>query len=335
MKNKKVTITDIAKELNVSVALVSQVLNNKWKKARIGEDIARKVKDTAKKMNYFPNRMAQGLRKGKSGIIGLLVADISNPFFGKIARIIENEADKLGFQVMFGSSDEEAGKFQSIMEAFHSRQVDGLIVVPVDDCRSCLELFAAGQIPIVQIDRYVDELELDYVVTNNFEGSKLITEQIIQKGYRRIGALVGNTKLSNNREREEGFLSALKQAGDKIDAYTLIEIGDDLNKIREKVEELITQNIDVVYFMQNFLGIQGLKVINEKGIKIPEELAFVSFDDPEVFEINRPMITCYRQPLNNLSELALSILIDKIEGKGITGKQHVKLEGELKLRESY
>jgi LacI family transcriptional regulator len=150
----KVSLTDIAKELNVSTALVSLVLRDKWKENRISKELAKKVYETAEKLGYKPNVVAQSLRTGRTGIIGLIIADISNPFYSKIARIIEDEAELLGYEVMFGSSEEKLEKFIKVGETLISRQVDGLIVVPVFDSKEILLEWKKRNIPIVTIDRF-------------------------------------------------------------------------------------------------------------------------------------------------------------------------------------
>ena len=121
---KRVLLKDIAAKVGVSIALVSYVLNNK--EGRVGPKMAEKIRKTAAEMNYLPNLVAKSLQSGKTHTIGLLVADISNAFFSRIARIIELEAEKLGYTVIFGSTDESADKSKLLIEAFLNRQVDGL-----------------------------------------------------------------------------------------------------------------------------------------------------------------------------------------------------------------
>src|SRR5690606_11324084 len=130
---KRVSIKNIAEAAGVSTALVSYVLNNKEKEARVGKEIAIKIREIAKELGYQPNQRAKSLKSGLSYIIGLIVADISNPYFANIARTVEDEAKKNNYTVIFGSSDENAEKSRDLIDVLINRQVDGFIIAPTDD----------------------------------------------------------------------------------------------------------------------------------------------------------------------------------------------------------
>src|SRR4051812_9251402 len=144
---KRVLLKDIAAKVGVSIALVSYVLNNK--KGKVSPQMAEKIRRTAKEMNYLPNLVAKSLQSGKSHTIGLVVADISNAFFSRLARIMEHEAEKQGYTVIFGSTDESADKSQLLIEAFLNRQVDGLIIAPAAETEPQLQLLRKKRIPFV------------------------------------------------------------------------------------------------------------------------------------------------------------------------------------------
>ncbi len=212
MSLKKVKLVDIAKEMNVSVGLVSLVLSGKAKESRISEGLAKKVALKAKQMGYQANALARGLRTGKSYIIGLIVADIANPYFGKMARQIENEASKLGYQVMFSSSDEDGVKQEELVSMFLSRQVDGMIIVPVANSEKLFSELQSQSVPFVFIDRYCEGINQDFVTTDNFEGAVELTNQLIEKGYKKIASLVYDIDNTNNIDRIRGYESALKNS---------------------------------------------------------------------------------------------------------------------------
>src|SRR6476469_3766675 len=135
---KKVSLKDIAQKVGVSIALVSYVLNNK-KQGRISEEISKKIRDTAQKLNYRTNQIAKSLKTNKTNTIGLIVADISNPFYSALARIIEDEAEKYNYTVIFGSSDENLKKSEKLIDIFLNRQVDGLIYAASENSEAQLE----------------------------------------------------------------------------------------------------------------------------------------------------------------------------------------------------
>lgn len=331
MAKKRITLGDIAKELNVSVGLISLVLSGKAKENRIGDVLTKKVIAKAEEMGYRANVMARGLRTGKSGIIGLAVADIANPFFGRMARHIENEASKLGYQVMFGSSDEDASKLNSILNVFQSRQVDAMIVVPVENSEKCLKNLNE-HVPTIFIDRECIGIEEDVVCTDNYDGSIKLNNVLIKEGYKKIAAFVYNLNLSNNKERIRGYVESLPLDIEPI-IYE-IEFSDVKTSLDKALRNAIDKGCDAFFFANNSLGIQSFKLLREIDELLPSELGMVSFDNPEAFQISNPAITCFEQPMEEICMKAVSILADKIEGKETGKVQRVFLKGKLIVRDS-
>ncbi len=335
-RNKNITIVDIAKELGVSTAMVSMVLSGKGPEHRISTKASEKVLETAKRLGYKTNQMARALRTGKSYIIGLLVADISNPFFSHIARLIENEADKYDYQVMFASSDENLDKFQKLGDAFISRQVDGIIIVPVIDSQDVIAAWQFSGIPIVSIDRYFSSLNIPYAVTDNYEASFQMLEYIRKKGYNKIAFIGKESNLSNFNDREGGFRACanfFKLSPEQFAVFRLDYFNWE-SEIKKVIEKIVKESYDIIFFGQNMLGIKGLKILNKSEIKIPDDIAIVSFDNPEVFEFNNPPITCIEQPFEELANDALSCLLNVIDRKFEGMQKCNKYKGRLIIRES-
>jgi len=335
MSQDQVKLIDIAKKLNVSVGLVSIVLAGKSKECRISAELTEKVIKTAKELGYRPNQLARGLRTGKSGIIGLLVADISNPFFGKMARFIENEAAKLEYQVMFGSSDENPEKLENLINMFTSRQVDGMIIVPVFQSKSFLLSLQEQSIPFVFIDRYCDGVDEDAVVSNNYMGSYQLTRLLTKNGYRKIAAIANVLHLSNIKERVHGFTTAIKDSGLDYPVEDFVYEVDQLDTGVEAVlKQALENDCDAFFFANNKLGISSLKYFDKAGLSIPDDIGIVSYDNPEVFQATNPGITCMEQPIELMCAKALNILSRKIEGKSLTKPERISLDGNLIVRES-
>lgn len=335
MGKKRIKLVDIAKELDVSIGLVSIVLNGKAKENRIGDVMANKVIKKAEELGYRGNQFARGLKTGKSGIIGLLVADIANPYFGRMARYIENEASKLGYQVMFGSSDENALKLNELMNVFSARQVDGMIVVPVNKSEDFLERFQEQATPLVFIDRYVDGLDEDFVCTDNFQGAFALSNMLIEKGIKKIAAFVYNTEVTNNRDRIKGYTEALKK-GNMFDPELVYMVGYKAmeESLREAIHEAVEKGCEALFFANNSLGETSLKILSELKLKIPEQIAVVSFDNPDTFQILPPGITCFEQPMEQICHNAVKTLIGKIENREKRKAINLMLEGNLIIRNS-
>ena len=165
---KKIALKDIAQQVGVSVALVSYVLNGKEKEARISTEMSDRIRKTAIELNYQPNMIAKSLKSGKTNTIGLIVADISNPFFSGIARIIEDEAKKHNYVVIFGSSDENAKNQQDLIDVFLNRLVDAFIIAPTSGTEKQIQDIKNRNVPVILIDRYFPGIDVDCVHINNF-----------------------------------------------------------------------------------------------------------------------------------------------------------------------
>ncbi len=334
--NRRITIVDIARELGVSSALVSMVLSGKGQKHRINKQTSKKVFETAKELGYNPNLLARALRTGKTGVLGLIVADISNPFFAMIARLLENEAYVNGCDVMFSSSDEDLDKFNKLGNAFITRQVDGLIISPVTGSGDIIAEWQSRGIPIVSIDRYISSLNIPYAVTDNYDASMEIIKFIIKKGYKKIAYVGKQSNLSSFTDREEGFIDGTKELDISPDNFTVFRL-DYLIwevEIREVIKTILNERFDIIFFGQNVIGIEGLRIFNSMNIRIPDDIAVISFDNPEVFEFNKPSITCFEQPLDILAKKSFHYLRDLIEGKSGEKSMNQKFKGRLIIRES-
>lgn len=337
MNKRKVKLSDIAEELDVSVGLVSSVLSGKSKENRISDALAKKVIEKAEELGYQVNQLARGLRTGKSGIIGLLVADIANPYFGGMARYIENEASKLGYQVMFGSSDEDPIKLNKLINLFLSRQVDGMIIVPVKNSTKQLKALQKQPVPFVLIDRFCTGVEEDVFCTDNFNGAYQLNSLLIEKGYQKIGALVYDTDLTNNEDRIRGYLSALKENGlDRPEDELVFKVGFKYtqNHLKSVVSSALEKGCDALFFANNSLGVNSINILDEMNVKVPDDLGIVSFDNPEAFHIAKPGITCYEQPVKDMCVNTISRLDKRINEKVNEKSGIVLLPGNLILRGS-
>ena len=336
MVRKQIKLLDIATELNVSVGLVSLVLSGKGKENRISDAITQKVLAKASEMGYKTNQLARGLRTGRSGIIGIIVADIANPYFGKMARSIENEASKLGYHVMFGSSDENAEKLNSLINMFLSRQVDAMAIVPVEDSLNYLLELKKDPTPVVYIDRYCNGIEEDVCCADNFSGGYMITKHLVQKGYKKIGAFATDNNLSTNTERIRGYREGIKKNTEGSDNELVYIISDEElgTKLKPALKNAIDSGCDALFFANNSIAIKSIKLFDEMGVSIPADIGIASFDNPEAFEVSKPGITCYEQPIELICSKAVQTIYEKLEMNGDHVFSRKMFEGKLILRDS-
>ncbi len=316
---KKVSLKDIANKVGVSTALVSYVLNNQ-KEGRIRKEVAQKIRDTAKQLNYRANLTARSLKTKRTFTIGLVVADISNPFFSALARIIEDAADRDNYTVIFGSSEESHKKSAKLIETFLDRQVDGLIISPPENSEQQIESLMGENCPFVLIDRYFPRLKTNYVAIDNHHAAFEAVKHFIEKGRKRIGMITYKSSIFTIAERARGYKTALAEAGFSFEKKWLKELNgtDFINSVEKAIDDLLqpTGGIDALLFGSNTIAVAGLKHLNSIGVKVPGELAIISFDETEAFDLFYAPLTYIKQPLQEMGEIATRILLDQICKKG-------------------
>lgn len=332
---KKIALKDVAQKIGVSVALVSYVLNGKEKEARVGADMAKKIRKAAIELNYQPNLIAKSLKMGKTKTIGLIVADISNPFFSSIARIIEDEAKKHGYVVIFGSSDESADKQLDLIDVFSTRLVDAFIIAPAAGTEDQITNIAK-RIPVILIDRFFPGIKIDCVHIDNFIASNKAVKQLIKNRRRKIGMLAYNTSQPHMRERKQGYKSALKEKSIQYRKSWLVEASyQNLEKdVAAKMKALLEPlQIDALFFATNSLAVAGLKQINKLGIKVPEELAIISFDESDAFDFFYSPVTYVSQSVTDIGKEAVKLVINRLHNKS-KNSTDIIVEAKLIVRES-
>jgi LacI family transcriptional regulator len=330
---KRVSIKDIANRVGVSVASVSYVLNNKEKTGRVGKELAARIRKAAADLNYQPNLIARSLQSGRSWTIGLIVADISNPFFSSIARVVEDEASMHNYTVLFGSSDENAEKSQSLINTLIKRQVDALIIAPAEKTEDQVKALRKINFPFVLIDRYFPGVDTNTVRINNFEASYQAVKHLYGNGYRNISMVAYNTELQHMTDRKKGFLKALKDLGMKVDKNSLLEssyehLDTDMEKIMTAVLDKKAKAPDSFLFATNSLAVKGLKEIAKRNIRVPDELGIVSFDESEALDFFYSPVTFINQNSDVIAKEAVNLLIKQL-ATGKSTKTRIKPQQKI------
>ena len=326
---KNVSLKDIAEKVGVSTALVSYVLNNKFKD-RINKEVAANIRQAAKDLNYQPNQIARSLKAQKTFTIGLILADIANPFSSQIARIVEDEAKIKGYSVIFGSSDESDEKTQDLINLLLNRQVDGLIIALPEHTEDQVQYLKDFNVPFVLIDRYYPSIQTNSVSINNFNAAQKAIQHLLENGHKRIGIISYQTSLFHLNERIRGAVDLLAENA-LIGKVRIDFINQD---VTASINGFLTDPnpVDAIFFTSNLLTISGLKYINSIGIKIPDQLAIVGFDETDAFDLFYAPVSYVKQPMIELGRESVKLLIDTIENNETI--QSVVLEAELVIRSS-
>lgn len=313
---EKVSIQDIADRLGLSKGTVSLVLNGKAKEGRISEATCKKVLKVAAEMHYQPNEVARSLSTGKTMSIGVVITDISNEFFGYLTFYIQEQAKKYGYSVIVANSNENLDDFNNAITTLLNRQTDGIILVPVDGGEDIARKIIDRNVPLVQIDRYYPNLCSNYIIVNNYESSANATEMLIKKGCRRIAVICYSLDQNTLIERKRGCMDTLQRYGllDN-DIVKNIDFSHQEEDIKQAISDLknYREKVDAVFFCSRRVFTIGLKYIYQEGIKIPEDMQLLCFDRMDLFSIMNVPVNYIEQPIKEIGEQAVEILMERIE----------------------
>ncbi len=335
--SKKVLLSDIARELNISTTAVSVVLNGKAKERRISPELVEKILALVKAKDYKINLLAKGLRTGKSKIIALFVEDISNQFFANFARRIEEKANSAGYTIIYCSTNDDTRKTKGLIQTLKSQQVDGYIITPPEGIEEDVLALIEDNFPVVLFDRCYQGTLINHVAIDNFKSVYAGVKHLVDRGYKNIAFITILSGQSQMKGRLEGYKKCIVDHQLSNSIAEIDRSKPDVHIIKQIKSYLeINKHIDSILFSTNFLTMKGLKAIHELGIKIPREIAVMSFDDNEFFEIFQPTITAIAQPIDLLAASVIKILLRSLSGKDqIKTEYHtVMIPGNLIVRNS-
>ncbi|MGE5581239.1 MAG: LacI family DNA-binding transcriptional regulator [Bacillota bacterium] len=306
------TIKDVAKIAGVTVTTVSRVLNNR---GYISEATRTKVSEAMKELNYQPNEIARSLYRQKSNIIGLIIPTVAHPFFGELTSYIEYYAYESGYKVLLCNSHLDRKKEKEYVEMLKRHKVDGIIMgshtLEIDE-------YLNLKLPMVTFDRQITG-GIPYVSSDNFEGGKLATEFLIQKGCQKIAYITGNLSLNLlANKRYEAFIFA---AINRNVNYTTIQTDTDVFDI-DQYERLVNNmfkehpDIDGV-FASDLKAIHVIQACRQFKKKVPDDIKIVGYDDIKLASLVIPSLTTIRQPMEEMSRLAVELIVRQINGEEV------------------
>jgi len=326
-----VTIKEIAEKIGVSTATVSRALNNT---GYVREETRRKILETASALGYERIK-ERNINKTKTNLIGVIVSDITNPFFTQIVRGIEDVLSFAGYSLLLCNADESQEKETHYLKVLQDKRVDGIILVPAGgDHRGIREISDKG-IPIVLIDRLIEGLEVDAVVIDNTSGAYEGVSHLISEGYKRIGIIIGPLVIMTAKERLEGYKRALQDGGIEFDE-DLVEYGEYTQDGGYRAAKRLIEraNPDALFVTNNVMTTGALLAIKELGLKIPEEIGIVGFDDLEWAPLVDPPLTTISQPIYSIGSTSAQLLLRSLGRSSKLRKEVVVLKPKLIVRES-
>ena len=311
------TLKELAEELNMSTTTVSRVLTGQEKKYRISEKTADKVRAKAKAHQFEPNQIARNLRLQKTNTIGLIIPDISNPFFANLARTVELELRKRGKMVLLCDTKDSTELEEESISLLMGRKVDGLLIAPVG--KDSKPLTEHTNVPMVLIDRYFENAPLPYVTTDNFFGAYEATSFFIEKGHRNIACIQGLLGTTPNDNRVKGYQKAMRTHG----LSDLIKIvGNDYSMANgyEHTKELLARPDapTALFALNNQIAMGCMQALKENALEVPKDISLIAFDDQPYFELLSPPLTAIRQPMEAIGKATVASLFALLDGEKVT-----------------
>ena len=332
----EITIHDIAKKLNISASTVSRALKDN---PLISEATRQKIKKTAIEMGYRPNVMAANLRTRRTNTIGVIVPLINRHFFSSVISGIEDVAYKQGFAVTISQSNDNLEKESTIAHTLFSNRVDGLILSIGMETQSYehLKLFSERNIPLVFFDRIVEEIPAHKIVVDDFGGAYRATQHLIEQGRKKVAHIGGPLNLQIYEKREAGYRQAISDAGLQINENQILHNSltreDGMNAIKKILES--KEIPDAIFCANDTTALSAIIYLNEKGIKVPDDIAIVGFSNEPFSELVTPSISTIKQPGFEMGQKAAELLIKQISSKTKPKNyETIMMETELIIRNS-
>jgi len=329
----RATINDVAREAGVSITTVSHVLNGT---RSVAEPTKQRVLAAIERLHYEVNSLAQSLKSDRSQTIGLLVTDISNPFFTSLVRGVEDIANAAGYGVMLCNTDENPDKELTYLRMLRRKRVDAILMAPTGIPQPLVDQLIGQGVPLVCFDRPSPGALCDTVLVDNVGGAQQAVSHLLRLGHQRVGVITGLSGVGTTNERLDGYMRAMAEHAIPVDE-DLVRLGNSRldGGFREMLSLLdLPTPPTAVFTTNNLMTLGALGALQARQVGVPDEMAIVGFDDFEWAAVLRPRITTVAQPTYEIGKTAARMLIDRIEGRGGSDPRRVVLPTRLIVRES-
>ncbi len=326
------TIKDVAALAGVSFTTVSHVLNDT---RPVSADARRRVLAAVEEIGYLPSAVARSLRKSETKIIGVLVPNVNNPFFAELVVGVEDGCRLSGYSVFLCNSDNDPKRQQQYMRTLLEKRIDGLLLSSAGDAEALARIFKLATVPAVTVDRAVPGARADRVSVNNQDGALKAVRHLLDLGHRQIACVSGPAEFEVSMERVEGWRRALQERGLAVDESLLIESDFSSAGGYEAARRLLRERPEVtaVFASNDMMALGALRAAAELGLRLPQQLSVVGFDDIELSAYVYPALSTVGCSIKELGREAARVLIDRIENPGAPLKD-VQLTPRLVVRES-
>lgn len=323
---------DVADRAGVSVTTVSHVVNNT---RPVSDELHHRVSSAMDELGYQPNVLARSLRRGETHTVGVILPDSSNPYFAELARCIEDHSFEKGYSVILCNSDNNTDKERLYTQVLADKQVDGIVMVAAGDSVENINGLLNRGIHLVLVDRFIPEVQVDFVLVDNKKGAKIATQHLIELGHKSIGCIVGPKNVILSKERLEGYRQALIENGIPYRNELVIEGDFQYKDGFEAANKLLSVNVEptAIFATNDLMAVGAVSSGLERGLSIPGQLSVIGFDNIPLASYANPPITTIDQPKSEIGALATEILLHRMGDPDIQPRVEI-LDPKIVVRKS-
>jgi DNA-binding LacI/PurR family transcriptional regulator len=331
----KITIDVVAEKAGVSKTTVSRILNGNF--AHTKDETKNRILRVIEELDYRPNALAKGLKSSHTNVIGIVLSNLKNPFWTTVLEGVEDACRNLGYNLMICNSSEEPRMEEQYIKEFQMRRLDGIVINPTARNMELYTKLADSKYPMVIINRRLPGLKVHHVIMNNGSGASLAVQQLLRNGRKHIAAFVyENPYVSTWKERIDGYRTTLEGHGFSPDDMRILELDVNGGAVKESIIRYIQEHpdTDAVFSTNNMLTLEIIDAVKELGLKMPDDIAIVSYDETVWSKHMDPPLTTIMQPGYHMGYLAAQMLVKSIKAKRKPTPETVVLEPELIVRKS-
>ncbi len=306
------TIKDVAQSAGVSISTVSLTFANP---ERVSPDTAQRIWKAADLLGYRPNPLAQSLKRGRSRMIGVLVGDISSPFFGRLLKSVEKRALERGYLMIVADTDGDPARELELLDQFTAQRIAGLMISPHGSSAAYGRRLAGFKTPIVMVDHRFRGADLDYVASDTRMAARMLTDHLINLGHRRIAQITGPVQLYTAAERVEGYREAMQAAGLQVDEGLLVDGRYRDTESYAQTMRLMTRRDKptAILAASNMMALGALQAIQELGYSCPQDVSLATIDDIPWSAVIQPKLTMVLQDIEQIAQISADYLLDRVE----------------------
>lgn len=326
------TLKDIAAKAEVSIKTVSRVINNE---PMVSDSTRSRVEEVIGKMGYQPNLIARSLKKRKSNTIGLIMPDIGNPAFTEMVKGCMDTLNEEGYFIFVGSYEDDPEKEEEFMRDFNSMLIDGLIIIPSVTEERDLTIFEKINCPIVFMDREIDAMNRDTVISGNRNGAYRATKYLVEKGHKKTVILGGLKTVKPAKKRFEGWKKAMSERGlfsEDLVFWGSFSTESGYTMMKEAMERF--GKVDAVFAGNDVVALGAMNAIKEKNLNIPKDIAIIGFDDMFFSQYLNPSLSSVAVRLFDVGRTAAELLLNRIKKPLNFKPSRIVIECDLILRDS-